>query len=90
MELKFRNGFQYSPDNPHLRFKGGSPKPPKPPKPPDPSPSPVPREAHEEAKRKDEERRRQRITSRGRGGTILNEGTSLSSGGATILGRSTK
>lgn len=67
------------------RFKGAS----KPKPPPTPAPVPTPRELDEDIKRKDDARRRQRIAQAGRGGTILTQGQSLSSGNATILGRST-
>ena len=66
------------------RYKGGKGKVPKAP-PPTP-PTPTPREVDEQVKQKDKDRRRQRINQSGRGGTILTQGQSLSSGG-TILGR---
>ena len=83
-----RNGydFQYSLQRPILRFFGGASKP----KAPAPiAPIPTPRQLDEDVRMKDEARRKQRIAAAGRGGTILNTGLSLSSGNATILGRST-
>ena len=53
------------------------------------SPTPTPRQLDEEVKLKDDAKRRQRIAAAGRSGTILTQGQSLSSGNATILGRST-
>ena len=82
-----RNGyiFQLCPEHPHRRFKGSKPTAPKP-----IAPVATPRELDEEVKFKDEARRRQRIAAAGRGGTILNQGQSLSSGAnASILGKST-
>lgn len=77
--------FQVDYDNPFRRFKGvKSPK-----IPPRPDPVPTPQIVDEEAKQKDRDRRRQRFAAAGRGGTILTQGQSLSSGSATILGRST-
>ena len=64
----------------------GSSKP-KAPKPVAPAPTPV--QMDEDVKRKEQDRRRQQIASAGRGGTILTAGQSLSSGSATLLGRST-
>jgi hypothetical protein len=54
--------------------------------PPTPPPAPTPVEA--DTAQKDRDRRRQRIAQAGRGGTILTQGQSLSSGSATLLGRS--
>ena len=62
----------------------GKPKTVKPPAPVAPAATPV--QIDEDVKRKDQDRRRQRISAAGRGGTILTQGQSLSSGG-TILGR---
>ncbi len=53
------------------------------------APVPTPTQVDEDVKQKDRDRRRQRISQGGRGGTILNQGQSLASGNATILGRST-
>ena len=65
-------------------FGGGSkPKPPKP-----IAPAPIAAELDPEVKRKEQDRRRQRIAAAGRQGTILTQGQSLASGGGTILGRS--
>ncbi len=65
------------------RYKGGSPKAPK-----APAPVSTPRQLDEEVLQKDRDRRRQRIAAAGRGGTILTQGQPLTSGNATILGRS--
>ena len=51
--------------------------------------APVPTELDEEATQRDRDRRRQRLAAAGRSGTILNQGQSLASGSASILGRST-
>lgn len=75
--------FQICPDMPFLRFKG-SKRAPAPP--PPPAPVPTPREIDEQVKQREIERRRQKVS--GRAKTILTQGQSLSSGGATILGRS--
>ena len=60
--------------------------PPAPPPVPDPAPTPV--EASGDAEQKARDKRRQRIAAAGRQGTILTSGQSLSSGSATLLGRS--
>ena len=73
-------------------FGGGSdrPKPLPPPVPPPlPAPTPIPVEPSGEGEQKARDKRRQRIVSAGRQGTILTAGQSLSSGSATLLGRST-
>ena len=65
----------------------GKPKTVKPPAPV--APVPTPREVDEQVSQKDKDRRRQRIAQAGRGGTILTQGQSLSSGKtSSILGRS--
>ena len=56
--------------------------------PPTPPPAPTPTALDSDAAQKDRDRRRQRIAQAGRGGTILTQGQSLSSGSATLLGRS--
>ena len=84
-----RNGyvFQFDRHRPNLRFKGGKGKVPKPPAPV--APAPTASELDEQVKQKDKDRRRQRIAQAGRGGTILTQGQSLSSGKtSSILGRS--
>ena len=62
---------------------------------PDPIPAPEPiaaaprpEELNAGSAQKDRDRRRQRIAQAGRSGTILTQGQSLSSGSATLLGRS--
>ena len=51
--------------------------------------APTPRELDEDVKLKDQAKRRQRVTSAGRGGTILTQGQGLASSNASLLGRST-
>ena len=48
-------------------------------------PRPIPEEL--DTAQKDRDKRRQRLAQSGRGGTILTQGQSLSSGSATLLGR---
>jgi hypothetical protein len=50
--------------------------------------APAPRPEEVDTAQRDRDRRRQRIAAAGRGGTILTQGQSLSSGSATLLGRS--
>ncbi len=81
-----RNGyiFQVDPERFWLRFKGVSkPKAPKP-----LAPVATPQQVDEEARQKDRDKRRQRISAAGRAGTILTQGQDLGQN-ATILGRST-
>ena len=56
--------------------------------PPTPPPAPRPQELDSDIAQKDRDKRRQRIAAAGRGGTILTQGQTLSSGNATLLGRS--
>ena len=56
--------------------------------PPTPPPAPTPVELSSDVAQKDRDRRRQKIAAAGRGGTILTQGQTLSSGNATLLGRS--
>ncbi len=64
-------------------FGGKSPAPPKP-----TAPVPTPRKVDEEIVQKDRDRRRQRIATAGRRGTILTEGVPLGGNRASLLGRS--
>ena len=87
IETVIYNGYEFQIDREHpsWRFKGGSK-----PKPIAPTPvAPTPVELDEEIKQKDRDKRRQRASQSGRQGTILNQGQSLASGNATLLGRST-
>lgn len=52
------------------------------------SPAPTPQTLDEDVRRREQDRRRQRIAAAGRGGTILTEGQGLASGQSSILGRS--
>ena len=51
-------------------------------------PRPLPEELNADAAQRDRDKRKQRIAAAGRGGTILTQGQTLSSGNATLLGRS--
>ena len=50
--------------------------------------APAPRPEEIDTAQRDRDKRRQRIAAAGRGGTILTQGQTLSSGNATLLGRS--
>lgn len=82
-----RNGyiFQTCFEYPFYRFKGAS----KPKTPPVAAPTPTAREIDEDVKLKEAARRRQRIATAGRGGTILTQNLGQSSQSASLLGRST-
>ena len=75
--------------NRNFRYKKvfGTGSKPKAPAPQAPIPQPV--ELGGEVAQRDRDRRRARIASAGRGGTILTQGQTLASGQASILGRST-
>ena len=81
-----RNGYEFQVPFYHedfrWRLKGAKAK-----APPPVAVAPTPRELDEDVRLKDQARRRQRISAAGRGGTILTQGQSLSSGNATLLGR---
>jgi len=78
-----QGNFQYDPDHPFRRFKGGS----KPKAPAAIAPVATPQQVDDDVKQRDRDRRRQKIAASGRGGTILTEGQPLA-GSATLLGRS--
>lgn len=55
-----------------------------------PAPVPIPRELDAAVLQKERDQRRQRIMAAGRAGTILTQGQSLSSGNASLLGKTSK